>query len=85
MRQMKPINFCLNILKTISAFFKADKIEYCHRDRSIETIAVENGLDIDKIKEETLSIIKQEGRVETITKLRHRFPAPLSPAWYFVN
>jgi len=75
----------MKILKAISDFFKAEKIEYWHRDRSIEVIALEKELDIDSIKEETKAILKNEGRVEAIAKLRHRFHVPLSVAWRFVD
>jgi len=75
----------MQLLKAILDFFKADKTEYWHRDRSIEVIALENGLDIDTIKEETISSIKNKGRVEAITKLKHRFHIPLSAAWRFVD
>jgi hypothetical protein len=75
----------MKIFKTITDFFTAEKIEYWHRDRSIEVIALENKLDIETIKEETLTILKNEGRVEAITKLRHRFHVPLSVAWRFVD
>jgi len=64
----------MNILKPISDFFKSDKVEYWHRDCSIEVIAVKNRLDIDFdiLKREILTKLKNEGRVEVITKLRHR-------------
>ena len=75
----------MQLLKFIMRFFNAEKIEYWHRDRSIEVIAQENGLDIDTIKEETITSIKSEGRIEAITKLKHRFHIPLSAAWRFVN
>ena len=75
----------MKILKALSDFFKAEKIEYWHRDRSIEIIALEKGIDIDSIKQETKTILKNEGRVEAITKLRHRFHVPLSAAWRFVD
>ena len=75
----------MKILKAIADFFKAEKIEYWHRDRSIEIVALEKGLDINSIKDEMKEIIKREGRVEAISKLRHRFHVPLSSAWRFVD
>jgi len=75
----------MKLLKSILDFFKAEKTEYWHRDRSIEVIALENTLDIDIIKEETIKNIKAEGRVEAISKLKHRFHIPLSAAWRFVD
>ena len=73
------------ILNTIVDFFKADKTEYWHRNRTIEIVALEKGIDIDSIKEETIEILNKEGRVEAIVKLRHRFHVPLSAAWRFVD
>lgn len=75
----------MNIIKIISDFFKAEKTEYWHRDRSIEIVALEKGLDINLIQQEIKTIIKNEGRVVAITRLRHRFHVPLSSAWRFVN
>ena len=75
----------MQLFKMITNFFKAEKTEYWHRDRSIEMVAIERGLNIDSIKEEVEIIIKNEGRVEAITKLRQRFHVPLSAAWRFVD
>ena len=75
----------MQILKAIAGFFKAEKVEYWHRDRSIEIVAHEKGMDIDSLKDEIKVIIKNEGRVSAITKLRHRFHVPLSAAWRFVD
>ena len=75
----------MKILKAIADFFKAEKVEYWHRDRSIEIVALEKELDINSIKEEMKEIVKREGRVEAISKLRHRFHVPLSSAWRFIN
>ena len=75
----------MKILKSITEFFNAEKIEYWHRDRSIEVIAVERNMDINVIAEETRKTIKNKGRVEAIKNLRHRFHVPLSAAWRFVN
>lgn len=73
------------ILKIISNFFKADKIEYWHRNRSIEIVASEQGVDIDVLKDEIRDTLEAEGRVNAVVKLRHRFHVPLSAAWRFVN
>ena len=75
----------MKILKAIAHFFEAEKTEYWHRDRSIEIVAKEKGIDIDVLKEETKAMLEKEGRVETIAKLRHRFHVPLSAAWRFVD
>lgn len=75
----------MRILNAIVDFFRAEKTEYWHRNRTIEIVALEKGMDIDSIKEETIEILNKEGRVEAITKLRHRFHVPLSAAWRFVD
>ena len=75
----------MKLLKAIADFFTAEKIEYWHRDRSIEIVAAEKGLKIDSIKDEIKIILKNEGRVVAISKLRHRFHVPLSAAWRFVD
>ena len=75
----------IKILKAIADFFEAEKTEYWHRDRSIEIVAKEKGIDIDVLKEETKAMLEKEGRVEAIEKLRHRFHVPLSAAWRFVD
>ena len=75
----------MRLLKAIADFFKAEKVEYWHRDRSIEVVAHEKGIDIDSLKDETKAVIQKQGRVEAITKLRHRFHVPLSAAWRFVD
>jgi len=75
----------MKLLKYILAFFKAEKTEYWHRDRSIEVVALENSLDIETIKNETLAIIQTQGRIEAVSKIRHKFHIPLSAAWRFVD
>jgi len=75
----------MKILKSIKDFFNTEKVEYWHRDRSIEVVAVERKMDINIIAEETLKTIKNRGRIEAIKKLRHQFHVPLSAAWRFVN
>lgn len=75
----------MQMLKAIADFFKAEKIEYWHRDRSIEIVALEKGIDIHALKEETKDLVEKVGRVEAITKLRKRFHVPLSVAWRFVD
>lgn len=75
----------MNIFKNISDFFFAEKIEYWHRDRSIEVIALENKMDIDTISKKTRETIKNEGRITAIKKLRQQFHIPLSAAWRFVD
>lgn len=73
------------ILKQLRSLFKSGKTTYSHRKRTIEIIAAEKGIDINTIYEETVTILKNEGRVEAISKLTKRFHAPLSVAWRFVN
>jgi len=75
----------MKILKSIINFFVADKVEYWHRDRSIEVIAVERKMDINEIAKNTLETIKIDGRIQAIKNLRHQFHVPLSAAWRFVN
>lgn len=75
----------MRILKAIVEFFRADKIEYWHRDRSIEIIAEEKKIDIDSIKEEAKAIIEKQGRIEAIIKITHRFHVPLSVAKRFID
>lgn len=72
-------------LKSIVDFFIAEKIEYWHRDRSIEVIALERNIDIKTLSAEISESIKNEGRIDAIKKLRNRFHVPLSSAWRFVN
>jgi len=73
------------LFKSITDFFFAEKTEYWHRDRSIEVVALEKGVDINSLSAEIKVTIELEGRVEAIKKLRHRFHVPLSSAWRFVN
>jgi len=75
----------MKIIKAVVDYFKAEKIEYWHRNRTIEIIALEKGIDIQSIQQETQVILKNEGRIEAISKLRHRFHVPLSIAWRFVD
>jgi len=42
-------------------------------------------MDIDLLKDETKVVLQKPGRVEAITKLRHRFYLPLSATWWFVD
>jgi len=73
------------MFKSILDYFKGETTTYARRNRTIEIIALELGLDINAIKEETRVILKKEGRVETIVQLRKRFHLPLSAAWRFVD
>ena len=74
-----------SILTSILNFFNYEPTVYSHRNRTIEMMASEQGLDIDSVKIETKSMLENEGRVETILEIRKRFHAPLSAAWIFVN
>ena len=73
------------IFKPILDFFKAEKTTYSHRNRTIEIIALEKGIDINSIKEEARAILESEGRVEAIVKIRKRFHVTLSAACRFVD
>jgi hypothetical protein len=72
------------IFKNVLDFFKAEKTVYSHRNRTIEMIALEKNIDINTIKNEFKAILKNEGRVEAVSKLRKRFHVTLSAAWIFV-
>ena len=73
------------LLKSINDFFFSEKTEYWHRDRSIEVVALERGIDIELLSNEIREIIKRNGRIEAIKNIRHRFHVPLSSAWRFVD
>lgn len=73
------------ILTSIVDFFKAKKTVYSHRNRTIEMIALEKGIDIDSIKNETRANLQSEGKVEAVINLRKRFHVTSSAAWNFVD
>lgn len=73
------------ILKPILDFFKAEKTTYSHRNRTIEIIALEKGIDIDSIKDDTKVILENEGRIEAVVNLRKRFHVTTAAAWRFVD
>lgn len=73
------------ILKNILDFFKNEKTVYSHRNRTIEMIALEKGIDINSIRDDTKAIMENEGRVEAVVKLRKRFHVTSSAAWVFVD
>jgi hypothetical protein len=75
----------MSILKAILDFFKAEKTVYSHRNRTIEIIALEKGININSIKEDTKVILENKGRVEAIINLRKRFHVTTSAAWRFVD
>lgn len=75
----------ISIFKSIVVFFKAEKSIYSHRNRTIEIVALEKGIDIDLLREETRAMVEKEGTVEAVVKLRRRFHLPLSAAWRFVD
>lgn len=75
----------MKIIEAIREYFRTEKLEYWHRDRSIETVAKEKGMDVEVLKNEIRGVIKKEGRVEAITRLRHRFHVPLNAAWRFID
>lgn len=73
------------MLSRLLDFFKAKKTTYSHRNRTIEIIASEKGIDIDSIREETKAILESEGSVEAIIHLRKRFHVTDGAAWNFVD
>lgn len=73
------------ILTSIVDFFKAKKTVYSHRNRTIEMIALEKGIDINLIKNETRAILQSEGKVEAVINIRKRFHVTSSAAWNFVD
>lgn len=73
------------IFTSIVDFFKAEKKTYSHRDRTIEIIALEKGIDIHLLKKEFKAVLAKEGKVEAIVILRRRFHVPLSCAWRFIE
>lgn len=75
----------MKILKSILDFFKAQKTVYSHRNRTIEMIALEKDIDINSIKDDTKTILENEGSVEAVVKLRKRFHVTTSAAWRFVD
>lgn len=75
----------ISIFTSVVDFFKADKKNYSHRNRTIEIIALEKGLDIHLLKQEFKNVLAKEGKVEATVKLRRRFRVPLSCAWRFID
>ena len=75
----------MRIFKPVLDFFKAEKTVYSNRDRTIEIIALEKGIDINSIKQETIAILESKGKVEAVVTLRKRFHTTLSAAWIFVD
>ena len=75
----------MRIFKPVLDFFNAEKTVYSHRYRTIEIIALEKGIDINSIKQETKAILESEGRVEAVINIRKRFHTTLSAAWIFVD
>lgn len=73
------------ILKSLLDFFSAKKTTYSHRNRTIEIIASEKGIDLDSIRAETKAILDNEGSVEAVVKLRKRFHVTDAAAWNFVE
>jgi hypothetical protein len=73
------------ILKPILDFFRAEKTTYARRNRTIEIIALEQGIDINSIRDDTKATLKNDGRIEAITQLKKRFHATLSAAWRFAD
>ena len=73
------------MLKTILDFFKTGKTVYSHRNRTVELIALEKGIDITSIKDDTKKILENEGKVEAVIQLRKRFHVTTAAAWIFVD
>ncbi|MDH5767331.1 MAG: hypothetical protein OEZ38_15050 [Gammaproteobacteria bacterium] len=75
-----------HLLKSILAFFNADdNTSYAHRDRRIEIVAEEKGIDINALRQEVTGILEKQGRVAAISMIQKRFHVPLSFAWGFVD
>lgn len=84
--KIRAIILCMmQILKPILDFFKAEKTAYSHRERTIEIVALEKGIDINSIKEDTRVILENEGRVEAVLQLRKRLHVTTSASWRFVD
>jgi hypothetical protein len=73
------------IFESLLDFFNAEKTTYSHRNRTIEIVALEKGIDIDSIIQETKTMLENEGTVEAVVKLRKRFHVTDSAAWRFVD
>ena len=73
------------LFSSVVDFFKSEKTTYSHRNRTIEIIALEKGLDIHFLKQEFKAVLVKEGKVEATVKLRRRFHVPLSCAWRFIE
>lgn len=75
----------MNIFKVLAYFFSGEKTTYSHKNTAIEDLASDQGIDIEAVKDEVRKGLADEGRVETIELIRHRFHVPLATAWRFVN
>ena len=75
----------MQILKAIRNYLNDETTAYSHRNRTIEIVALEQGIDIDLLKQETKAMIASEGRIETIGNLKQRFRLPVSAVWRFVD
>ncbi len=73
------------MLESIFKFFRAEKIVYSHRHRTIELSASEKNIDIHTIKNDIKAILESEGKIEAVIQLRKRFHVPLAAAWVFVE
>lgn len=74
-----------SIITSILSFFNYEPTVYSHRNRTIEMMADDQGLDIESVKIETKTTLDEQGRVEAILEVRKRFNAPLSASWIFVD
>ena len=75
----------ISIVRSIVAFFNAEKTVYSHRHRTIEKIASEKHIDINSIKNETNVILEKEGCIAAVIQLRKKFHVTSSAAWNFVD
>ena len=55
------------------------------RNRTIEIIALEKGIDLTSLEIETRKMLEREGKVKAIEQIRCRFHSTLSAAWRFVE
>ena len=54
LRPLRPLLFLYDVnLKPILKFFKAENTRYTQRNRTVEIMTLEKGIDINSIKEDT--------------------------------
>jgi hypothetical protein len=73
------------LLKHIVDFFTNDKTVYSHRNRTVEMVAQEKGLELERLRSETRDLMEKEGPVSAVIILRKRFHITTAAAWVFVD